>query len=50
MAVAAMLMWFFRDPERFPPEKDGVILFSLDSVHSIFISLRRVNNGVDSAG
>jgi phosphatidylserine decarboxylase len=30
MAVAAMLIWFFRDPERVPPEKDNVILSPAD--------------------
>ena len=30
MAVAALLTWFFRDPERVPPEKDGVILSPAD--------------------
>lgn len=30
IAVAALLTWFFRDPERIPPEKDGVILSPAD--------------------
>jgi len=30
MAVAVLLTWFFRDPERIPPEKDGVILCPAD--------------------
>jgi phosphatidylserine decarboxylase len=30
MATAALLIWFFRDPERFPPETDGVILSPAD--------------------
>jgi phosphatidylserine decarboxylase len=30
MAVAAVLTWFFRDPERVPPEKHGVILSPAD--------------------
>ena len=30
MAVAVLLTWFFRDPERVPPEKDGVILSPAD--------------------
>lgn len=30
MAAAALLIWFFRDPERVPPEQDGVILSPAD--------------------
>jgi phosphatidylserine decarboxylase len=30
MAATALLTWFFRDPERVPPEKNGVILSPAD--------------------
>ena len=30
MAAGALLIWFFRDPERVPPEEDGVILSPAD--------------------
>ncbi len=30
ITVAAVLTWFFRDPERVPPEKDGIILCPAD--------------------
>jgi phosphatidylserine decarboxylase len=30
MAVAALMIWFFRDPERIPPETEGVILSPAD--------------------
>jgi phosphatidylserine decarboxylase len=30
VAAAVLFLWFFRDPERIPPEKDGVILSPAD--------------------
>ena len=41
MAVAVLMAWFFRDPERIPPEQDGVVLSPADGK---IIYVKKVEN------